>query len=206
MRHNIYYTECGHYPDGQARQARPEDAGVEALQYAQSTPRSRDRSPVQRKPVLRRQSSSTGSLRDVAAAQCRTFFDSRCRRRFWSFATHLLSGTGSLQPVRACRLIAPSAWPKGWTQADRRRPRLRVKSQDGRTGANYRSMRSSCPGAFWHCDSSTQSRAGAGPEQKKTAQPDLKSSLADAAPSYDVLRPHLVHPEIPPRTGNGRAV
>src|SRR6266516_4023226 len=195
MRHNYYYIETERYPDGQTRTTRPEGAGTQAHRHAQSTPRSRGRSPVQRKPLLRSQRPSPGSLRDAAAAQSPRDVDSRCRRRFWSLAAHFLSGPSSLQSGWVGRLVAQSAWSKGWAQGDGRSSRLHSNLEGDRTWSDHCPVRSSRPGPLRNYSPPAQSRASSGAEQKKTAQTDLKFRLpAEALAAYETLRAHLIDP------------
>ena len=207
MRRNYNDTLSLGYSDGKTPPARPEDAGVEAYRDAQSTPRSRGRSPVQRKPVLRSQRSSPSSLRDAAAAQCSRDINSGCGCRFWGLSPHLLSGTSGLQSGWPGRLVAQSAWPKGWTQGDDRSSRLHSKLEGDRTWVDHRPVRAGRPGALWSYPPPPKSRAGFGAKQKKTSQPDLKLPLpTGAAAAYEALRAHLVNPADQLGAAAGRVV
>lgn len=207
MRRNYYYRESERDPDGQTRTARPEGGGAQAFRHAQSSPRSRGRSPIQREPVLRSQGSSASSLRDAAPAQRRRHVDSRRGRRFWSLSPHLLSGTSGLPSGWSGRPIAQSAWPKGWAQGDGRSSRIRSKLEGGSTWTDHRPVRAGRSGALWSYTPPAQSRAGFGAKQKKTAQTDLKSPLpTEAAAAYEELRAHLIDPTDRPGPGAGRVV
>ena len=207
MRHNYYYIQNNLDLYGQTRTTRPETAGTQTHWHAQSTPRSRGRSPVQREPVLRSQGSSPSSLRDAAAAQRRKHVDSRRGCRFWGLSPHLLSGTSGLQSGWPGRLVAQSAWPKGWTQGDGRSSRLHSKLEGDRTWADHRPVRAGRPGTLRGDPPPAQSRAGLGAEQKKTARTDLKFPLPiEAAAAYETLRAHLIDPTDRPGIGAGRVV
>src|SRR5260370_854931 len=195
MRRNYHYIENERNPEGQAWATRPEGGGTQAHRHAQSTPRRRGRSPVQRKSVLRSQGSAPSSLRDAAEAQRRRHVDSRCGCRFWGLSPHLLSGTSSLQSGWPGRPVAQSAWSKGRTQGDGRSSRLHSKLEGGRTWADHRPVRAGRPGALWSYTPPAQSRAGFGAKQKKTAQTDLNFPLpTEAAAAYEELRAHLIDP------------
>ena len=207
MRRNYNYIENERDPDGQTRTTRPEGGGTQAHRHAQSSPRSRGRSPVQKESVLRSQRSSPSSLRDAAAAQRRRYVDSRRGCRFWSLSPHLLSGTSGLQSGWSGRLVAQSAWPKGWAQGDGRSSRVRSKLEGGRTWADHRPVRAGRPGALWSYTPPAQSRAGFDAKQKKTAQTDLKSPLpTETAAAYEELRAHLIDPTNRPGIGADRVV
>jgi hypothetical protein len=207
MRHNNYYISGKRYPDGQTRTARPKDAGAETYQHSQPTPGSRHRSSIQTESVLRCQRSSPGPLRDAAAAQHRGDVDSRCGRRVWGLAAHVLSGAESFRPRWPGWIVARSTWSQGWAQGDHRRSRLRSTSEGGRTCGDYCPVHSTGAGALRNYDPPAQSRAGAGAQQKKTPRSDLNTSFAaEAAETYEALRPHLVDPTGPPGATGGRAV
>lgn len=207
MRRNYYYIEGRRNPDGQTRTTRPEGGGTQAHRHAQSSPRSRGRSPVQRKPVLRSQGSSPSSLRDAAAAQRRGHVDSRCGCRFWRLSPHLLSGTSGLQSGGPGRLVAQSAWPKGWTQSDGRSSRLHSKLEGDRTWVDHRPVRAGGSGALWNCPPPPKSRAGFGSKQKKTARTDLKFPLlTEASAAYEMLRAHLIDSTDQSGAGAGRVI
>jgi hypothetical protein len=207
MRRNCYYIAGEHNSDGQTRTARPKDAGTETHQHSQSTPGSRYRSSVQREPVLRSQRSSPGPLRDAAAAQHRGDVDSRCGRCLWSLPTNVLSGAECFQPGWPGWIIARSTWSQGWPQSDDRCSRLRSKPEGSRAGSDHCPVHSSGSGTLRNYDPPTQSRAGAAARQKKTPRPDLNAFFAaEAAETYEALRPHLVDPTGQHGATAGRAV
>jgi hypothetical protein len=207
MRRNYYYIQKRRNPDGQTRTTRPEGAGAQAHRHAQSTPRSCRRSPVQTEPLLRSQGSSPSSLRDATEAQRRRDVDPRRGCCFWGLSPHLLSGASSFQASWPGRLVAQSAWPKGWAQGDGRSSRVHSKLAGGRTWADHRPVCAGRPGAPWSYTPSAQSGAGFGTKQKKTAQTDLKSPLpTEAAAAYEELRAHLIDPTDRPGLGAGRVV
>jgi hypothetical protein len=203
-----YITEESYPDDGQkTHTTRSEDAGVKAYRHAQSTPRNRDRSPVQRKPILRFQGSSPSSLRDAEAAQLRREVDSRCGGRFRGFAAHLLSGTSSLQPIWLGGPVAQSARTKRRAQGNGRSSRLRGKFESCGTWADHCPVRASHPRAVWNLDPSAESRAGSSAGQKKTARPHVNAFLSDdAATAYEALRPYLVDLADQSRSAVGRVV
>jgi hypothetical protein len=207
MRRNYYYIQKKHDPDGQTRTTRPEGAGTQAHWHAESTPRSRGRSPVQRKSVLRSQGSAPSSLRDAAEAQRRRDVDPRRGGRFWGLSPHLLSGTRGLQSGWSGRPVAQSAWSKGWAQGDGRSSRVHSKLEVGRTWAEHRPVRAGRSGALWSYTPPAQPGAGFGAKQKKTAQTDLKFPLpTEAVAAYEELRAHLIDPTDRPGSGAGRVV
>lgn len=194
MRPNYHYTP-EHHPNAQTQPARPEGRRAEAERHAQSPFGNGDRPPVQTEPLLRSSRSSAGPLRDAATPHRRTDVDSRRSCRFWSFAPHVLSGPRVFPTIWTGGANARSARTEGWAQAERRSSGLRGRFAGGRSQAHNRSVRESHSRTFCNYRPQTQSRTSSGAAQKKTASPDLTSSIpGDAAATYEALRPYLIDP------------
>src|SRR5215472_11325848 len=193
MRQNYYYRQ-GRSSHDQTPSARPEDRGAEADRHAQSPCGIRDRSPVPTESLLRSPGSSAGPLRDAATPHRRTDVDSRGGGCLWRVAPHVLSSSSVFPTIGTGGPFAGSPGAQGWAQADRRSSGLRGQLAGVRTQAHPRSVRQSHSTTFCHDHPPAQPGAGSGAAQKKTAWPDLKSSLpADAAAAYEALRPYLIH-------------
>ena len=206
MRPNYYYTP-EHHPNAQTQPARPEGRRAEAERHAQSPFGNGHRSPVPTKPFLRSPRSSAGPLRDAATPHRRTDVDSRRCCRFWRFAPHVLSSPRVFPTIWTGRAIASSARAEGWAQAERGSSGLRGQFAGGRFQAHNRSVRESHSRTFCNCRPQTQSRASSGAAQKKTASPDLTSSIpGDAAATYEALRPYLIDPTDQAGAAHGPAV
>src|SRR5215831_16877981 len=189
-----YYYSLRRSSHDQAPPARPEDRGPEADRHAQSPCGIGDRSPVPTPSLLRSPGSSADPLRDAATPHRRTDVNSRGGGCFWRLAPHVLSGPSVFPTIGTGGPFAGSPGAQGWAQTDRRSSGLRGQLAGVRTQAHPRSVRQSHSTTFCHDHPPAQPGAGSGAAQKKTAGPDLKSSLpADAAAAYEALRPYLIH-------------
>src|SRR5215472_4370040 len=155
---------------------------LKQIRHAQSPCGIRHRSPVPTESLLRSPRSSAGPLRDAATPHRRTDVDSRGSGGFWRLAPHLLSGPSVFPTIGTGGPFAGSPGAQRWAQADRRSSGLRGQLAGVRTPAHHRAVRPSHSRTFCHDHPPAQPGAGSGAAQKKTAWPDLKSSLpADAA-------------------------
>lgn len=205
VRPNYYYTP--ERPNGQTQPARSEDRRSETNWHVQSPCRSRDRSAVPTESLLRSPRSSAGSLRDAATPHRRTDVDSRCRCRFWRLTSYVLSGPCVFPTIGTGGPIACSARTEGWAQADHRSPRLCRQFAGVRSQAHDRAVRQSYSRAFCNYHPPAQPRAGSGAAQKKTAWPDLRTSVPDdAVTAYEALRPYLIDPANLTEAAGGRTV
>lgn len=194
MRPNYYYTP-EHHANAQTQPARPEGRRTEAVRHAQPPFGNGDGSPVQTEPLLRSPRSSAGPLRDAATPHRRTDVDSRRSCCFWRFAPHVLSGPRVFPTIWTGRPIASSARAEGWAQAERGSSGLCGQFAGGRSQAHNRSVRESHSRTLCNYRPQAQSRASSGATQKKTAGSNLTFSVpADAAATYEALRPYLIDP------------
>src|SRR5712691_10137782 len=90
MRRNITYILSVERPHGQTKQARSENAGLEAHGDPQPAPRRGVRLAVQGASILRSQGSAPGPLRNAAPTQRRERVDCRCGDHVWCVAPHRL--------------------------------------------------------------------------------------------------------------------
>src|SRR5262249_55668041 len=108
---------------------------------------------------------------------------------------HVLSGPSVFPTIGTGGPFSGSPGGPGGGQAGRRSSGLRGPLSGGRNPAHPPSSRQNHLKNLLPYHPPPQPRAGPGAGPKKTAGPDLKSSVPDdAAAAYEALRPYLIHP------------
>ena len=156
---------------GQSAASRPQAPDAGARRRPQSASRDGQRSAVCRQPVLRREGSRSGTLRDGAAAPSPRRPDQRRCRELWRVAADLLQGSGYPCHGRARRLAASAARAEGRTQDLRRGRRVRCRSQGRQPRTDNATMPCCRRGALRHQGPSPQPGTRAGAQKKLSGLP-----------------------------------
>jgi hypothetical protein len=194
MRHNTAYIWRGR-SDAQSEEKRSENHRAQADGYAKLASRRHIRHIVQRESILRSQGSSSGPLRDAAAAQRRGAFDRRHSDQLRSFAPHGLSGSVGVRTSRPEWSASKTSWTQRRTQAFRGGHRVCARLARSRSELDDRRLYRGHSGKVFYQGAPTQSRKGA-EEQKKTAQPSLDWSIPEGTvEAYEALRQQVIQPD-----------